>query len=162
MSKLVGVLSVLLVLLVAMGFAAANAGNRVTLSLGFITLYQVPVTLVAFSGLFVGMLVMFATGVHTDLKVRRVLRDRLAEESLREQGWIDRNQQDLFAEGSGPEGGLAEGGAVEGGDGQGAPAEGASKEGGDSQSAVAEAAHPESGDPPQEASVKMEETDETQ
>ena len=97
MSRLVGVLSVFLVLLLAMGFAAANAGHRVTLSLGIFTLYRVPVTLVAFSGLFVGMLVMFATGIHSDLKVRRVLRERLAEDARREQTWIDRNQQDLFS-----------------------------------------------------------------
>jgi hypothetical protein len=82
----------------AMGFAAANAGHRVTLSLGFFTFYQVPVTLVAFSGLFVGLLVMFATGIHSDLKVRRILRERLEEESRREQSWIDRSQQDLFAD----------------------------------------------------------------
>ena len=101
MSRLVGVMTVLLVLLMATGFAAANAGHRVTVSLGFFTLHQVPVTLVAFSGLFVGMLVMFATGIHTDLKVRRILRERLAEESRREQTWIDQNQQDLFADKAG-------------------------------------------------------------
>ena len=80
----------------AMGFAAANAGHRVTLNVGLFTLYRVPVTLVAFSGLLVGMLVMFAAGVHSDLKVRRILRERLAEEAQQEQQWIDRNQQDLF------------------------------------------------------------------
>ncbi len=92
------VITVLLVVLGAMGFAAANAGNRVTLNLGLFTLYQVQVTLVAFSGLFVGMLVMFVTGIHSDLKIRRILRDRLAEEVRNEQTWIDRSQQDLFAE----------------------------------------------------------------
>jgi uncharacterized integral membrane protein len=103
MSRAFGIVTVVLVVLVAMGFAAANAGHRVTLSLGFFTLYHVPVTLVAFSGLFVGMLVMFATGIHSDLKVRRILRDRLAEEARQEQTWIDRNQQDLFAEGPRPD-----------------------------------------------------------
>ncbi len=98
MSRLAGIMTVLLVLLMATGFAAANGGHRVTLNLGFFTLHQVPVTLVAFSGLFVGMLVMFATGVHSDLKVRRILRERLAEESRREQSWFDQNQQDLFAD----------------------------------------------------------------
>ncbi len=82
----------------AMGFAAANAGHRVTLSLGLFTLYQVPVTLVAFSGLFLGMVIMFAAGVHSDLKVRRILRERLADESRQEQSWIDRHQQDLFSD----------------------------------------------------------------
>lgn len=96
MSKVLGALLVLFVLVLAMTFAAANAGHRVTLELGIVTLYRVPVTVVAFSGLFVGMVVMFATGIHTDLKVRRILRDRLADESRQEQTWIDRNQQDLF------------------------------------------------------------------
>jgi uncharacterized integral membrane protein len=96
MSRFLGVLAVLVVLLLAMGFTAANAGHRVTIDLGLVTLYQVPVTLVAFSGLFVGMVVMFLTGVHTDLKVRKILRDRFAEESAQEQTAIDRNQQDLF------------------------------------------------------------------
>jgi hypothetical protein len=98
MSRFLGFLTVLTVLLLAMGFAAANAGNRVTVGLGLFTLYQVPVTLVAFSGLFVGMVVMFLTGIHTDLKVRRILKDRLAEESRQEMTAIDRSQQDLFGE----------------------------------------------------------------
>ena len=98
MSRAVWILMVVMVLALAMAFAAANAGHRVTLSLGFVTLYQIPVTLVAFSGLFVGMLVMFATGIHSDLKVRRILRERLADEAHREQTWIDRDQKDLFAE----------------------------------------------------------------
>ncbi len=111
MSRLFGVVTLLLVVIGTMAFAAANAGHRVTLSLGFITFHQVPVTLVAFSGLFVGMLAMFATGVHSDLKVRRILRERLEEESRREQIWIDRTQQDLFAENAGVESNGASDGA---------------------------------------------------
>jgi len=98
MSRLLSVVSVLAVVIFAMAFAAANAGNRVTLELGFVTLYRAPVTLVAFSGLLLGMLVMFAAGIHSDLKVRRILRDRLAEETRKEQRWVDRNQRDLFAQ----------------------------------------------------------------
>ena len=71
MSRVLGIVSILAVVLLAMAFAAANAGNRVTLDLGIITLFRVPVTLVAFSGLLAGMLVMFATGVYSDLKVRK-------------------------------------------------------------------------------------------
>lgn len=103
MSRFMGVTSALLVALLAMGFAALNAGHRATVSLGLFTLYRVPVTLVAFGGLLVGMLVMFATGIHGDLKVRRILRERLAEESRQERDWIDRNQQDLFSEEPPPE-----------------------------------------------------------
>jgi uncharacterized integral membrane protein len=101
MNRVVWVLSVVAVVLLAMGFAVANAGERVTLDLGFMVLYQVPLALVALSGVFVGMLIMFATGIHSDLKVRRILRERLADEARREQTLIDRNQQDLFSEGSG-------------------------------------------------------------
>ncbi len=96
MSRFLSVLSILAVVLLAMGFAAANAGHRVTIDLGLFTLYQVPVTLVAFSGLFVGMVAMFVTGVYTDLKVRRILRDRFSEESRLERTAIDQTQQDLF------------------------------------------------------------------
>jgi hypothetical protein len=96
MSRLVGILTAVSVVVVAMVFAALNAGNLVTINLGFLTLHRAPVALVAFGGLFTGMVVMFATGVHTDLKVRRILRERLAQESKEEQMWIDRNQQDLF------------------------------------------------------------------
>jgi uncharacterized integral membrane protein len=111
MSRYLGIAAAAFVVLLATAFAAANVGHRATLSLGLFTLYRVPVTLVAFSGLLVGMLVMFATGVHSDLKVRRILRERLAEETRKEQGWIDRNQRDLFAQD--PE--------VEGGNGSGSP-----------------------------------------
>jgi uncharacterized integral membrane protein len=103
MSRLFGIVTALAVVLLSMGFAVLNAGNDVTLNLGLFTLYRAPVALVAFGGLFVGMVVMFATGIHTDLKVRRVLRERLAEESREEQRWIDRNQRDLFEAQPSPE-----------------------------------------------------------
>jgi uncharacterized integral membrane protein len=98
MTRILVILSALAVAVLAMAFAAANAGNRVTLELGILTLYRVPVTLVAFSGLLTGKLLMFATGIYSDLKVRRILRDRLVEEAREEQRWIDINQQDLFAQ----------------------------------------------------------------
>ncbi len=98
MSRLWGILAVVGVVLLSMAFAAVNAGHRVTLELGFVTLYRAPVTLVAFGGLLVGMLVMFATGIHSDLKVRRILRERLEEEARVEQRWIDRSQRDLFSQ----------------------------------------------------------------
>jgi uncharacterized integral membrane protein len=79
-----------------MFFARWNAGERVTLDLGFATVYRVPVTYVAFGSLFVGMLVMLVAGIHSDLKVRRFLRDRLEAEGREERTRIDRTQQDLF------------------------------------------------------------------
>ncbi len=96
MSKLLGVAGVVAVLLLAMTFAAMNGDQRVTLDLGWVTLYRVPVTFVAFGGLFFGMLVMLLAGLNSDLRVRRILRQRLADEDREERGRVDVNQQDLF------------------------------------------------------------------
>jgi uncharacterized integral membrane protein len=95
-SKLLGVAGVVAVLLLAMTFAAMNGDQRVTLDLGWVTLYRVPVTFVAFGGLFFGMLVMLLAGLNSDLRVRRILRQRLADEDREERGRVDVNQQDLF------------------------------------------------------------------
>jgi uncharacterized integral membrane protein len=98
-SRLAGVFGVLAVLALSMGFAALNGGQHVTLRLGFATLYGVPLTVVAFGGLVAGMVIMLGAGIHSDLKVRRILRARLMEEDLEEKArFIDRSQQDLFEE----------------------------------------------------------------
>jgi uncharacterized integral membrane protein len=97
MKRLLAVLSLVTVVLLAMALAAANAGHRTTLSLGFMTFYRAPVTMVAFGGFFAGMVLMFAVGIRTDLKVRRILRERLVEEARKEHTGIDRNQRDLFS-----------------------------------------------------------------
>jgi len=90
---------VLAVLALSMGFAALNGGQRVVLRLGFATLYGVPLTVVAFGGLVAGMVIMLGAGIHSDLKVRRILRARLMEEDLEERArFVDRSQQDLFEE----------------------------------------------------------------
>ncbi|MBM4185219.1 MAG: hypothetical protein FJ207_13545 [Gemmatimonadetes bacterium] len=100
MSRLLGIGGVIAALALAMGFASLNSGQRVTLRLGFITFYGVPLTLVAFASLLVGMLVMLVAGVRSDLKVRRILRARLEAEDLEERNrFVDRTQQDLFVEG---------------------------------------------------------------
>jgi uncharacterized integral membrane protein len=98
LTRLAGVAGVLVVLFLSVAFAALNGTQRVTLRLGFATLYQVPVTLVAFAALVLGMLLMFVTSIHSDLKVRRILRDRLAQEDREEKArtQVDRNQKDLF------------------------------------------------------------------
>jgi uncharacterized integral membrane protein len=96
MIRFVGPLGVLLVLVVSMVFVALNGAQRVTLDLGFIVFYRVPLALVGFSGLFMGMVVMLVAGVRSDLKVRAVLRQRLEAEDREERALIDRNQQDLF------------------------------------------------------------------
>ena len=68
--------------------------------LGITTLYYVPLSLVAFGSLLVGMVIMFVVGVRSDLRVRRILRERFMDEEALEPGRRDRNQVDLFTSGS--------------------------------------------------------------
>ena len=100
MSRFFSAAAMLVALALALGFASLNSGQRVTLRLGFVTLYGVSLTVVAFGSLLIGMLVMLVAGIHSDLKVRRILRARLQEEALEEQSrFVDRDQQELFGEG---------------------------------------------------------------
>ncbi len=98
MNRIGGALGVVLVLVLSMGFAALNGGQRVTLRLGVTTFYRVPMTAVAFGALILGMVVMLVAGIHSDLKVRRILRDRLADEDRAERArtFIDQHQTSLF------------------------------------------------------------------
>ena len=99
MSRIFSMATVLFALAVALGFAWLNSGQRVTLRLGFVSLYAVPLTAVAFGSLLLGMLVMLVAGIHNDLKVRRILRARLREEDREERSlFVDRDQKDLFGE----------------------------------------------------------------
>jgi uncharacterized integral membrane protein len=97
-TRLAGVAGALLVLLLSVSFAALNGNQRVTLRLGFTTLYGVPLSVVAFGALVVGMMLMLVTGIHSDLKVRRILRERLQQEDREEKAriYVDQNQKDLF------------------------------------------------------------------
>jgi uncharacterized integral membrane protein len=80
-------------------FAALNSGHRVTLRLGLITLYGVPLTVVAFGSVIVGMVVMLIAGVRSDMKVRSILRARLAAEDREErERVVDLTQQELFTD----------------------------------------------------------------
>lgn len=96
MTRFAGAAGVLVVLVLSMAFAALNGGQRVTLRLGIATFYRVPLTGIAFGALILGMLVMLVAGIHSDLKVRRILRERLAEEDRQEWARIDHSQRDLF------------------------------------------------------------------
>lgn len=96
MIRFAGAAGVVLVLGLSMAFAVMNGGQRVTLRLGLWTLYRAPLTAVVFGALILGMVVMLVAGVHSDLKVRRILRERLVEEALEERARVDRNQRDLF------------------------------------------------------------------
>ncbi|HUF75534.1 MAG TPA: hypothetical protein VMM35_04615 [Longimicrobiales bacterium] len=100
MSRLYAVAATMGALALAMGFASLNSGQHVTLRLGLFTFYRVPLTVVAFASLLLGMVVMLVAGIRSDLKVRRILRARLAAEDLEERNrFVDRDQQDLFGEG---------------------------------------------------------------
>lgn len=97
MSRLGGAAGILAVLALSVGFASLNGSQRVTLRLGVLTVYGVPLTVVAFGGMVVGMVIMLGASIHSDLKVRRILRARLAEEGLQEaRRFVDQTQQDLF------------------------------------------------------------------
>ena len=97
MTRFIGPLGVVSILVVSILFAALNGAQRVTLDLGVTVLYRVPLTLIGFTGLFMGMVVMLVAGVRSDLKVRAVLRQRLEDEDREERAVIDRTQQDLFS-----------------------------------------------------------------
>ena len=97
MSRFAGPAGVLVVLSLSMVFAALNGDQRVTLRFGLATLYRVPITAVVFGALILGVVVMLVAGIHSDLKVRRILRERLAEEDREEKARaVDRSQRDLF------------------------------------------------------------------
>ena len=78
-------------------FTALNGDQRIILDLGFTRFHRFPVTMVAFAALLVGMLVMLLAGLHTDLRVRKILRDRLIEEARAEATSL--TQRDLFDSG---------------------------------------------------------------
>jgi uncharacterized integral membrane protein len=100
LTRLAAVAGVLLVLFISVSFAVLNGNQLVTLRLGIATFYQVPLSVVAFGALVIGMLLMLVTGIHSDLKVRRILRERLAQEDRdeRARAFVDTEQKDLFEE----------------------------------------------------------------
>ena len=97
MSRIIPAIGILLVAGLAVVLQSLNGSETVTLKLGVITLYDVPITAVAFFGLLAGMVIMLVTSIHSDLRVRRILRDRLTEEDSEEKARIiDHRQHDLF------------------------------------------------------------------
>lgn len=101
MNRLVGWIGLAGVLGACLGFAWLNSAQRVTVRLGVVTLYGVPLTVITFVSVLVGMCVMLGAGIRSDLKVRRILRARLIEEDRAErERFVDRSQSDLFTESS--------------------------------------------------------------
>lgn len=100
MSRILAGVGIVVLLVSSLAFAYLNSGHRVTLRLGIATFYNVPLTVVVFGSVIVGMVVMLAAGIRSDLKVRRVLRVRLAQEDREErERFVDLSQQDLFPSG---------------------------------------------------------------
>jgi len=97
LSRIIRAIGILLVVGLAVVLQSLNGSETVTLKLGVITLYDVPITAVAFFGLLAGMVIMLVASIHNDLRVRRILRDRLTEEDSEERARIiDHRQHDLF------------------------------------------------------------------
>lgn len=98
MSRVVTALGVFAVLVASMAFAGLNGSQRVTLRLGFATFYRVPLSVVAFGALIVGMIIMLVAGISSDLRVRRILRERLVQEGEEERSrmFVDHHQTSLF------------------------------------------------------------------
>jgi uncharacterized integral membrane protein len=56
-------------------FAYFNAGERITVNLGFTILYRVSLARVVLGTFLLGMVTMFLVGLRQDLRLRRQLRD---------------------------------------------------------------------------------------
>lgn len=56
-------------------FAYLNGGERVTLHLGFTTLYRIPLVGLVFTSFILGMAAMFLVGLEHDMRVRQLLRE---------------------------------------------------------------------------------------
>jgi uncharacterized integral membrane protein len=99
LSRLLGGAGTVALLALCLRFAYLNSGQRVTLRTDLVTLYSLPLTVVVFGSVIVGMVVMLVAGIRSDLKVRKVLRARLAAEDRAERDrFVDQSQQDLFPE----------------------------------------------------------------
>jgi uncharacterized integral membrane protein len=121
-NRFLGSFGIVVVLALSLGFASLNGGQRVTLQLGIKTLYGVPLTAVAFGGLITGMVIMLVAGVQSDLKVRRILRDRLAEEDREERTrFTDLDQRELFEGGREPSEGREGSGGIDESEGREGP-----------------------------------------
>jgi len=70
-------LPTLLLALLALAFARANRGETMALHLGPVTFYRAPVSVVVLGAFLLGMVAMFLLGLRHDLRVRRLLRERL-------------------------------------------------------------------------------------
>lgn len=73
-------LAPVLVAVFAALFARLNAGEAVTLHLGFATLYRIPFAPLVLAVFLLGMAAMFLLGLRHDRRVRRLLQERTTPE----------------------------------------------------------------------------------
>ena len=72
-----------LAVLLAGAFAYLNSGERVSLNLGVLMLFRLPLVALLFVAFLLGMVTMFVIGLRHDLHVRRVLRQYRIQEERR-------------------------------------------------------------------------------
>ena len=65
--------------LVAAVFSFLNAGERVSLNIGFTTLYRISLVGLIFVVFLLGMVTMFLFGLRQDRRIRAALRNRMLE-----------------------------------------------------------------------------------
>jgi hypothetical protein len=69
-------IAVALLVMVAAFFSFLNAGERVTLHVGFVTLYRISLVGLVFGAFLLGMVSMFLFGLGYDRRVRAALREQ--------------------------------------------------------------------------------------
>jgi hypothetical protein len=67
-------IGVLLLVFLAAAFSFLNAGERVTLNVGFTMLYRISLVGLVFGAFLLGMIAMFLFGLHHDRRIRAALR----------------------------------------------------------------------------------------
>lgn len=68
--------------LTAAAFTFLNAGERVSLNLGFTILYRISLVGLVFAVFLVGMITMFLFGLRQDRRIRAMLRDRALSSAI--------------------------------------------------------------------------------
>ncbi len=70
-------LGISMLILVAAAFSFLNAGERVSLNMGFTTLYRISLVGLIFVVFLLGMVTMFLFGLRQDRRIRAALRNRM-------------------------------------------------------------------------------------
>jgi uncharacterized integral membrane protein len=68
-------IGVAVLVLLAAVFSLLNAGERVTLNVGFTMLYRISLVGLVFGAFLLGMIAMFLFGLHHDRRIRAALRE---------------------------------------------------------------------------------------